>query len=234
MLRLLPIFSVTTLLACTTQKDNSIPQEQASQDTQGSQDTEASSEDTEAVPLSEEGQWAAQYHEDIKSIVQAEEQFSQLNHLEDLVEKTEDNILKPWMKSWKTGDINSYKNLFAENASTLNWLSNQVTETRNFSGIKEFNWVITEGEDSADSYLNFFTSIEDFDLKVDFIEEQGDKILLTLEYDLRAIRPDSYRQQDRGHITITTDKECKQILGMQASTIERIVAERAPAFVEKI
>ena len=225
MFRLLPIFSITTLVACTTQNDNA-------QENVNNNDTEVASEGT-GMSLSEQGKWAAQYHKDIKNIVQGEDSFAKLNSLENLVKKAEDNILSPWMKSWKSGDLQAYQGLFAENAPTLNWLSEQVTERRKFSGVKEFDWTITTGTDSADRYLAFFTSIEDFDLKVDFIEEQDDKVLLTLEYDLRGIRPDSFRQQDRGHITITTDKDCSQILEMQASTMERIVAERAPAFVEK-
>ena len=87
MLRLRPIFSITFLLACSTE-------EKTSQQTPDnpSDDVQDSSEDNEVeVPLSEQGQWAAQYHKDIKDLVQAEEQFSQLNHLEELVEKVEDN-----------------------------------------------------------------------------------------------------------------------------------------------
>lgn len=228
MFRLIPTFSVVMLLACTTTDDSKTT---STDDNINNTDTENT--ETVTTPLSEQGQWAAQYHEDISGIVQGEEEFNKLNALEALVEKAEDMILKPWILSWKTGSFNEYQALFVENAPNLNWAAGQITEQRDFSGIKELSWVIAEGSDSSSQYLASFSSIEDFDLKVSFIEEQSDKLLLTLEYDLRAIRTDSFRQQDRGHITITTDLDCKKILSMQASTMERMIAQRSPAFVDR-
>ena len=218
----LGLVSIVTLLACDAGDSGDVLS------------TNAEVEDEQQSDLSEQEQWAANYFREMQTLVDSFEGLDQLNHVEELVSQVEAAIVKPWVKSWKTGELNDYDVLFAENASSLQWHLGSAQLHRDFSGIQEYSWVMETGNDTAKDYLSQFSQLEDFSLKVVHLEEEEEnRVLVTLEYDLRGVASGAQRQQDRGHITMRCQKtDSWKITSLQASTMERLKATRAPAFVD--
>ena len=191
-------------------------------------------ETVETAPLNAEGQWAQNYLEEMTAVVAGAEEFATLNQLEAFVKQTERDVIQPWVQSWKSSDLNDYSALFSNSDNLVDWNGGQVQDRRIFGGIKESYWTLEHGNDSAAAYLEGFGQIEDFDLKVVHIAEEGELITATLEYDLRGIRKaDQLRQQDRGHITIVCQKgDVLKVQSISTSTMERNTAQRAPAYID--
>ena len=192
--------------------------------------------DTEATlaPLSEEGEWAQEYENSMRELVNSSTQFEKLNELEVQVEMVEEQILKPWMNTWNNGDIESFHTLFADSAIYLDWANATAEEQRINSGIIESTVIIPTGNDSTQEYLGQFHKIQGLTLSVNHVEDQGDQMVFTVEYDFRAELENGHRHQDRGHITVTTSKSSEmKIQSLAASEIDRLKTERVPAYVDK-
>ena len=208
-----------SLVACTT-------------DTTSDKSDSTTDGDTSTAPLSAEGQWAEGYAEEMQAMVSASEDFAKLNALETFVEQGERQLFRDWQQSWKNGDMTSYSSLIAEQSSGIDWKNAQTSTTREGGGIVESTLTFPSGTDSAEAYVSNLT-IHDFTLRVMHIEEQTSSLVYTLEFDLRAQQSNGNRIQDRGHITVTTNKsDTLQIQSMAASTFERLQLDREPAYVD--
>ena len=190
-------------------------------------------QDTSVPKLDAQGEWAQKYSEEIQTLVDATDDFASINHLEMWVSRAETQLISPWIASWKNGEAQKYQNLIASLNSGLDWKQAQSTVNRTSNGIVEKTLTIPLGNDSAFDYIENFEKIHDFDLKIVHVQEQDDELIFTLEFDLRAELPSGLRIQDRGHVVITTNKEENlQIISMTASSLERIEAQRQPAYVD--
>lgn len=212
----LQIISLVTVLACT---DNAVK----------------STDTTQEASLSEQGQWASGYLQEMQDLVASSDEFATVNDLENAVAELEKDILHSWSTSWENGNWSQYDALFVSDAGRLNWNGGNAVENKNFGGIIESSWNVENGTDTAKEYVAQFASVEDLSVKVIHIERQTPtSVIATIEYDFRAIKQDGTRHQDRGHITIVCDKtDVWNIRSMQASTMERMQSDRSPAFVDK-
>ena len=191
-----------------------------------------STEDANVTPLSEEGEWAQGYAQEMRAMVESSTDFQTLNALEAWVEQAEAQLFTPWQLAWKSRDLDAYRSLFLEGASSLDWANAGVTTQRTSNGVEEASLHISEGNDTAKEYLGAIQEMHDLALRVVHIEEQEASLILTVEYDLRA-EANGHRFQDRGHLTVTTNKaESLQIQSMAASTMERLSLLRQPAYVD--
>ena len=185
-------------------------------------------------------QWAEQYLTEMNTLVDSSEDFRIINDLENIVSEIQKNIVQPWENSWETKNFGEYEQLFLEQATGLQWDSNDVVETRTVLGIKESNWNIENVQSeqqipSLTTYIEQFETIEDLSLKVVYIEKTSDdQAIATIEFDLRGIKSNETRQQDRGHISLNCKKTdgIWKIESMSSSTMERLESLRSPAFTD--
>ena len=184
--------------------------------------------------LTENEQWASNYVKEMNEFVASSDHLQNINRVEDIVSEIEESIVKSWIQSWKASDLSNYLKLFAEDSRSLEWNGGTTVLKRASLGIVESTWTISDGEDGAEGYLSEFSSIEDFSLKIIHLEEISEKeVVVTLEFDLRAIQHDGMRQQDRGHLTMNCFKEDTwKITLLQSSTMERLQSQREPAFAD--
>lgn len=129
---------ILSLTACTTDNKND-------------QNTETEL-DTSTAPLSAEGEWAKGYAEDMQALVDSSSDFEKLNQLEALVEQGEEQLFGTWQESWKSGELDAYNALIAEQTSGIDWANAQSTEERSLGGITESNVNFPSGMDSVQEY----------------------------------------------------------------------------------
>ena len=196
--------------------------------------TEDSSQQSSAATPEE---WAQNYHQELKHLVESSEDFVQINALEQTVAQIEVDILNGWSQSFEQQSIETYIQLFTDDARHLDWTSNATTPIRDGNGLAEQEWSPTSGENNLSEFFAQYTELHSLTVKIVDIEQASDNdmhAIITVETDIRATQADGFRKQIRGHITLectrsTTDSPWK-IKTMDASTLEVLVATRTPAY----
>ena len=176
--------------------------------------------DTTNSDFTESEAWASNYLTEMENLVSSSETLTKLNELETISHQIEKEILSPWKASWLSLDTEGYVQLLSSDQG-LDWVQASQEVQRDSQGIEESTVQIVTGTDNASEFLAQFSEIHDLSLKITHIESTGTQsAIATVEFDLRAIKTDGTRQQDRGHITLTCEKDTTwKISRLEASDI---------------
>lgn len=178
-----------------------------------------------------ESAWARSFVQDLKTGVDTEPSLSELNDLEDKAAEVHSAVILPWVNAWIGKDAAAFQSLFADNTKGVSWDSGKQNILRSMNGIVESEWSIASGPDQTESYLSQYSSIDSLQIEIAQIEINGDIIICKLRSNLRGVSTDGNRQQDRGMLEMTINAQ-NEILSITGTNIERLSAQRAPAFVD--
>ncbi|MEC8380860.1 MAG: CRTAC1 family protein [Myxococcota bacterium] len=175
--------------------------------------------------------WARTYVSDLQAGVNSDKSLESLNVLENAALKVEATVIQPWVQSWMSGDLAAYQSLFVEGSKGISWGSGKFTTTRDTNGITEQSWAVTSGPDQAEAYLSKYSALSGLQVEITHIDVSSEIIICKLQFDLRGTTTDGFRQQDRGYLTITLNNDMK-ITDVSGANLERLTAQRAPAFAD--
>lgn len=181
-----------------------------------------------AQPVQQNAEWAQGYVDGLQARIDADPQLADINRLEDIANQTAASVVAPWVDGWLAGDATALA------GADLGWASATVTGARTLSGITEGTLEIPVGDDEAGEYLASFSTLDHLAIDVVQVVDVTDTTATAvLRFDLRGQLADGTRQQDRGFLELTLALgDTVAVTGVGAVDLERLVANRAPAFAD--
>lgn len=132
---------------------------------------------------------------------------------EDQFQTIQNQIIYPWIKSWRAKDSNSFEGLLAKNGKVDKFAVDFKSTPKKIGNIDFFeNWHETTGKSDIKSYLSQFQKVDDVDLvvlKYTSLPSLRDKNLsmtraeLQIQFDFRGITTAGARRNDRGPLKVT-------------------------------
>jgi hypothetical protein len=148
--------------------------------------------------------------------LQARELSAGVEEQEKLAAEVSGGVLASWSDTWKKGDSNGYKSLFACPCRAPSW-EHKPDVRRDRAGIAEYDWSAAEAASKTPSqllseserYLKEFAKVEALDFQVaevNRVEDGGRRAWLEARFDLRGITNAGGRRNDRGTLKILAAK----------------------------
>jgi hypothetical protein len=180
--------------------------------------------------------WARQFLSEMDAAVTASPELAEINAREELVAEIDQTLLKAWREAWLGLDGAAYAALLVKPASDLAWDTGIHDPRRSRRGITENAWSpkAATGVGHSARYLAGFKEIIDLRLMVTKVRKTSDGAVLELRMDLRGLTTVGHRRHDRGSILLGATKTPSgwMIEHIEALSLERLVAQRAPAYVD--
>jgi hypothetical protein len=171
----------------------------------------------------------------MQTAVQTAPQLAQINAREDLVAELQASLLADWREAWVSGDDAAYQRLLVDPSSDLAW-DQGLTLWRRKGGIAEYRWQpgAASGTGHAAAYLSGLEQIDDLRLYPTRIHLREAGADLQVRLDLRGRDTQGARRHDRGilELSLIQTESGWRISGITTPSLERLIAERAPAYVD--
>jgi hypothetical protein len=189
---------------------------------------------TPAAPAAEdEGAWARGLVGEMEELVATRTAFQGINAVEAQVAEVEKALLKPWSQAFVRGAVPP--ELAARlNGAGLTWQGG-AEPVRSAGGIDELDWALDPtGASDVAAWRAAYAEVASLQIDVVDARVQGEQLILTARVDLRGVDADGRRRTDRALVELTASKASGAwaLVGGASLESERLIAQRAPAFVD--